>query len=221
MNNNNIFTFLFLMSLTVMACNTSGSQYLSNRPSGYDGPLEPGKCFAKCLIPDSYNYSSTRLPVYTGDLGTEQVNVETRKIVTQPATSKWVKQKSENCRSADPNDCLIWCLKKQDEIAEEYVVVLDTSQTANYKWIDIESKEVTKEGGYTEWREVVCANDVTPLLIHSIQDRLAAEGYFHRESNGNLDLDTKTALKEFQNDNNLPKGQLDTSTLAKLGVSGY
>jgi hypothetical protein len=36
---------------------------------------------------------------------------ETETIETSPATTKWVKRKADrNCLSADPNDCLVWCL---------------------------------------------------------------------------------------------------------------
>ncbi len=36
---------------------------------------------------------------------------ETETIITQPASTKWVKKKADrNCLSADPNDCLVWCL---------------------------------------------------------------------------------------------------------------
>ncbi len=35
----------------------------------------------------------------------------TETIVVRPASTKWVKKKADrNCLSADPNDCLVWCL---------------------------------------------------------------------------------------------------------------
>ncbi len=35
----------------------------------------------------------------------------TEQIETSPASTKWVKRKADrNCLSADPNDCLVWCL---------------------------------------------------------------------------------------------------------------
>ena len=35
----------------------------------------------------------------------------TEQIETAPASTKWVKRKADrNCLSADPNDCLVWCL---------------------------------------------------------------------------------------------------------------
>ena len=38
---------------------------------------------------------------------------ETETIEVAPATSQWVKKKSgDNCLSADPDDCMIWCLEE-------------------------------------------------------------------------------------------------------------
>ena len=40
----------------------------------------------------------------------------TETIVTRPASTKWVKKKADrNCLSADPNDCLVWCLVEVPE----------------------------------------------------------------------------------------------------------
>lgn len=36
---------------------------------------------------------------------------QTEQVMTSPASTKWVKKKADaNCLSADPNDCLVWCL---------------------------------------------------------------------------------------------------------------
>ncbi len=41
---------------------------------------------------------------------------DTETIVTRPASTKWVKKKADrNCLSADPNDCLVWCLVEVPE----------------------------------------------------------------------------------------------------------
>ncbi len=43
-------------------------------------------------------------------------NTVTETIVTRPASTKWVKKKADkNCLSADPNDCLVWCLVEVPE----------------------------------------------------------------------------------------------------------
>ncbi len=45
----------------------------------------------------------------------------TETIQTSPASTKWVKKKADkNCLSADPNDCLVWCLV---EVPAQYKTV--------------------------------------------------------------------------------------------------
>jgi hypothetical protein len=45
----------------------------------------------------------------------------TDKVLVTPATTKWVKKAADkNCLSADPNDCLVWCLV---EVPAEYKTV--------------------------------------------------------------------------------------------------
>lgn len=85
-----------------------------------------------------------------------------------------------------------------------------------------------------EWREVVCANQITPSLIKQIKTALheldyavetekKAISYYKRkrqkESKYELDEATKSALVSFQKDHGLPIGQLDFETLQKLGIS--
>jgi len=46
---------------------------------------------------------------------------QTEQLMTSPASTKWVKKKADrNCLSADPNDCLVWCLV---EIPAQYTTV--------------------------------------------------------------------------------------------------
>lgn len=50
-----------------------------------------------------------------------QYETATERIEVKPATTKWVKRKADrNCLSADPNDCLVWCLV---EVPAEYRTV--------------------------------------------------------------------------------------------------
>ena len=89
---------------------------------------------------------------------------------------------------------------------------------ATYK--KIMEKRLVKKGGYTDWREVLCGSKLTSDRIRQIQNALIARGY----SVGDAGADnvfgeaTKTALKKFQADNNLPQGNLNMETLNALGV---
>ena len=80
------------------------------------------------------------------------------------------------------------------------------------------SDESNSEEKWTEWREVVCGNNITKGLIKNIQNALREKGYDPGEENKSFNAETKAALKIFQEDNRLPVGQLDFETLDSLGI---
>ncbi len=170
---------LLIVAVALLFTNTITAQ-----TGDYPLNAEPGKCYAKCLIPDQYETvteqvlvrdasyrietstpvyetveetyeikpattrievipesretiteqyeiepATTRLEVVPAEYGTiqEQIEVkaagtrlvctpmvyktESEQIEVAPATTKWVRRKADrNCLSADPNDCLVWCL---------------------------------------------------------------------------------------------------------------
>ena len=79
---------------------------------------------------------------------------------------------------------------------------------------------MVKQGGFTDWREVVCDSEITVELIRSVQKALIARGYNvgPAGADNKIGKDTKDALMKYQKDNNLPVGQLDIETLKSLGV---
>ncbi len=82
----------------------------------------------------------------------------------------------------------------------------------------IMKRELVRPGGFTEWREVVCNNNITPDLHRSVQDALRREGYDPGPSDNIMGAQTKSALIKFQKDKNLPVGNLDFETLKALGI---
>jgi len=83
----------------------------------------------------------------------------------------------------------------------------------------VSKKVVQKKGGYSEWREVVCASDITPSLIGRVQTALQEKGYDLGPLDNVLGAQTKAALIRFQKDNGLPIGSLDLESLRYLGVA--
>jgi hypothetical protein len=99
---------------------------------------EPGKCYARCYIPNQYRYVEEKVidqeksykeqvipAVYKTVYDTVLVREEKRntktvaatyeyvqeKIMVAPSTTKWVKGEADaNCLSADPKDCQVLCL---------------------------------------------------------------------------------------------------------------
>lgn len=188
---------------------------------GHGMPSEPGKCYAKCLLPDEYETIVHRLPVYTGEEAAEEVSLDSLEIVVKSASSKWEKRMADrNCLSADPNDCMVWCLIETPEEVKYLTVVRDTTQSDNYEWTDVKTRVLKKEGGMTDWVEVVCSSDLTPRFYKKIQTALIERGYNIGEAgaDGKPSQQTQRALIKFQRDHELRVGQLDFVSLEALGI---
>ena len=182
-------------------------------------PSEPGKCYAKCLIQEEFEIYYEELAMFTGDIESTNATVETIDFEVSPATTKWVKKKADkNCLSANPDDCLVWCLVEVPASFERISIVTDTSSTDEYQILDFEKKRLSKAGGYTEWREVVCEKYKTVNFMESVQNALIDRGYYGGSVNGIMNAASKDALIKFQKDNGFPVGQLDVESLTALGV---
>jgi len=93
-----------------------------------------------------------------------------------------------------------------------------TSVDIQPEYNSITKRRLVKKGGFTEWREVVCGNDVTADLTRRVQAALKSRGYEPGPADNVMGAATKAALIKFQKDNGLPVGQLDFETLKALGV---
>ncbi|NJN77311.1 MAG: peptidoglycan-binding protein [Saprospiraceae bacterium] len=313
------------------------------QPQDTPANAEPGKCYAKCMIPDEYETVTERIKVKDASTRVETIPAEYETVTEQaldkaagtrievvpaefeeaeerimtkaasvrietipaeyetvseqalkkaagtrlipvpaeyateterkeiaPATTKWVKRRADkNCLSANPDDCLVWCLvevpaqyetitktvlktpattktveipaeyqtvtkqvvknpaqTRQIDIPAEYktvkkLVVKTPAQTrtieipAEYKTVSI--RKLTKKGGFSEWREVLCPKDVD-AKITQIQIALRDRGYNPGPIDNIFGAQTKAALIKFQKSSGLPVGQLDKETLKALGV---
>ena len=216
----------YLASFYLVVSSAIPDQYLSDEYSGSDSypsdsspnGKEPGKCYAKCLIESTIKEKEHSVPIYSGKEFNQDF-IEKQEIVINPATTKWVKRKADkNCLSADPEDCLVWCLVEEPSETMEAYVVTDTSLTDDYYWETVTIKKIVKEGVFHEWREVICNNKVIAELNNQIQLALIQKGYDAGPSDGIIGTKTKAALVKFQKDNNLPIGNLNIETLDALGI---
>ncbi len=87
---------------------------------------------------------------------------------------------------------------------------------AEYKTIS--KRQLVKAGGFNEWREVVCADDITTNLVQRVQSALNSRGYDVGPADGVNGAKTKSALARFQKDNGLPVGNFNFETLRALGI---
>ncbi len=82
----------------------------------------------------------------------------------------------------------------------------------------VTTRKLVKEGGFTEWVEVVCGADMTPATVSAIQQALRSRGYNPGPIDNVMGAQTKTALTKFQKDNGLPIGQVNMETMRALGL---
>lgn len=162
---------------------------------------EPGKCYARCLVEDKYNYvnetvidqpkliKQLKLPalyktvydtVVVTPASTKRYTVPAEyetvreQVMVTPTTSKWVKGKADaGCLSANPADCQVMCLVEVPAV---------------YKTID---KQILKNQAYTReqtipmqykivTREVLVENEKivqveTPATYKTVQKRVLVE----------------------------------------------
>lgn len=76
-----------------------------------------------------------------------------------------------------------------------------------------------REGGFPEWREIICGEKMTGYDVRQIQAALQALGFYQGPLDGAFNARTKTALTQFQQDRDLPAdGNVDFETLKALGI---
>lgn len=217
---------LLTISAAFLCCCHTANDTFTNKPVpskklSYSVPdAKPGECYAKCIIPDQLGENANFIAVYTGIDTEENANIEVKQFQLTPPKKEWVKKKADrNCLSADPNDCLVWCLVEIPGEFEEYKVVKDTTLTSDFELVEVKQKFLAKEGGYTDYRTVLCENQITSSFVSNLQTALKNQDLFAGEISGKVCPNTKSALTKFQKRNKLPVGQFDFETLDVLGVA--
>ena len=87
---------------------------------------------------------------------------------------------------------------------------------AEYKTVT--SRRLVRQGGFSEWKEILCPSQVTPATVRQVQESLRSRGYDPGPVDNVMGSRTKAALVKYQKDNGLPVGQLDLDTLRSLGL---
>jgi peptidoglycan hydrolase-like protein with peptidoglycan-binding domain len=206
-------SFLFCLCVTVL-----GAQ---DRPNINDMPIEPGKCYAKCITSNVYEIVKGKFPRYTGSAASIEgnPNLERYEVIIAEATTRWEKRKADrNCLSSNPDDCLVWCLMEVPRETKFEYIVVDTRLTKDYEMVEMSVNMIVKKGGEQEWTEVLCENEITKKLIKKTQKKLIAHKLYVGEMSGILDENTKNALAQFQKTNGLNVGGITIETLKELGV---
>jgi beta-lactamase regulating signal transducer with metallopeptidase domain len=76
------------------------------------------------------------------------------------------------------------------------------------------------EGGYDDWKEVLCSDKITPDLMKSVIAKLKADGSLAATaSSTEFTKETITALADYQKKHKLPKGNLNLETVKHMELS--
>jgi Putative peptidoglycan binding domain len=197
-----------LTTLLLLYCLT-----LFGQPDDDPANFMPGKCYARCLIPDKVK-QKLRLPIYKG-LEYDDPLIEQRQLRVPTLTVPEAWRQSEN-GNVSKSKSFIVRKQNQDTVLNVWVVT-DTTQIKEYEWVAFTLSR-SKAGGFAEWREVLCGDKITSNTVMYIQKKLAEAGYDAGAIDNVMDTKSKQALTQFQKDHGLPVGNLDLETLKVLGV---
>ena len=145
---------------------------------------------------DGFEWSDYGI-IQTVAASTDPINIESPEIYTNWATA--------GCPTGFKYDEESYACKRNLVIPAEYRTV--TKRT------------IKKKGGFSEWKEVVCPGKISNA-IEQVQKALIKKGFDPGPVDNILGPKTRAALIQFQEENNLPHGNLDLETMAKLGIQG-
>lgn len=80
---------------------------------------------------------------------------------------------------------------------------------------------VEGEKAHFDWRQVLCATEITTDLVYQLQNALQQRNYYSDVVDGIFGSRTLNAVQEYQKDHKLAVGQITIETLEKLGIERY
>lgn len=184
-------------------------------PEGQIANPRKGACYSKCLLPDKTRTMTVSYPVYSGN-GNDGVATKEIKIQTKIEKNAWDKKRKPDCKSDDPNDCLIWHMVIVPGETKTLTVVKDAESTDKFN-LETYNIELLVEEGLSDWQETVCDYKITKSFILELQQKLNARGA-KLDVTGQLDKSTISALSNFQKSSNLPYANLSIASMKALGV---
>ena len=179
---------IFVISILLFISDLCLAQ--SDLPIGSD----PGKCYAKCLIPSEIKAQTKLVPIYTG----------------KDLTSQYV-QKVNLCYYANPNN-------SNSRQCDDFLMVTNTIKETAFQ--DKEMLLVVEnplgESRKTDWRETVCDSKMNSTFFQRVHRALQQKGFAQGEYNNQKAL--LQDLVNFQKFHNLATGSFSVETMQRLGV---
>ena len=171
---------------------------------------EPGKCYAQSMILEWEEEKEMILPVYYGD-DKKGIDLDSLYFFVEEQSGKLIYLENKLVRSSP-----IWKNCKKEDY-EKIIILKDTTQIKDFIIEAINYVEI--KNSYTEWKEVLCSQEITANTFRNIRDALNKAGFISDENKELMsDFEIKRALTMYQRINNLPIGQLDKETLRALKI---
>jgi hypothetical protein len=175
------------------------------------GPIEridtaTGEIMCRVDVPAEYTtveqtVVATPVAVREVEAPAEYITVE-KQIVVEPARTVEVKVPAEY-RTVEVQQQVTPAREVRTEVPAQY---------------DRVARTVKVSDGRLEWRTILCETNTTPDVIRRLQTALRDAGYRAGPIDGSLGQMTLQAVESFQQDHDLPTGQLTMETLYELGV---
>ncbi len=186
-------------------------QWVRKKKSASCFSQNPDDCYVACYeeIPAVYRtekYQVLDTPASTTESVTPaKYKTITKKVIDQPARVEEIPVEAQYKTITKK------VLVSPESTREEVIPAI---------YSDVNEKRLVKEGGFTVWTEILCAERTTSSKVRNVQNALKAAGYDPGPVDGVMGVRTQAALKQYQTDKGLPIGNLNMETLKSLNVQG-
>ena len=193
----------------------------------------PDDCYVLCWVERPAEYKTVTKQILADGGGENVVDVPaqyktvTRRVLKTPATTK------ETIIPAQYKTITKKVLRTPASVREEVIpaqyktitkrVLKSSARTeavtvpAEYKTIT--EKRLVRSGGYTQWVEILCAQDTNSGVVRQVQQALKDKGYDPGPVDGVMGVKTTNALSSYQRDHGLPVGNMNKETLRHMGLN--
>jgi len=169
-----------------------------------------GKCYAKCNLPIKYEVIEGTFDIFLGD-STDGIEFDSLYFYVESKTGDLIYLGAESDLT-----------RKQRRQIENFVKIVFVKDSNGINDEIVEEIYTYKErvgGGDIGWVEIVCQADVGSSMLKEVQNILNEEGYLNTQFiTGRMDAEVRKALTQYQEENNLPVGNLNIKTLEAMGV---
>ncbi|MEM6395177.1 MAG: OmpA family protein [Bacteroidota bacterium] len=132
---------------TILVCQISYTQDLPLNP-------DPNQCYVRTVTPYEYEIWYEDHLTYTEEEAAMYPH-ERIEYVHSRERSSWEYRTDPNCKSQNPLDCRILCLKEEPEKVEVIYKPIHDS-LGSPKYVELEFVELINEGGLAAWEQIDC-----------------------------------------------------------------